>query len=1461
MTRFRVLLVSLALLALAQSAQAQIQSEFYVPVPENEAREVLDDVNSSAVDPVQTYLSITIPSSCVVYYDHWEDGYEVALDAPVQGSTRIWGNGNDPDGVPPGFGSDPNPIGAGTVLVLSNAVSTGMASGDEDPNAPGADATLQGTIDYDGRDRVGLTCASAMTRAAWAAGSGTLNAGAVEVWATSDLGTDYELPIGQNTPNSSPDFEIANISILAIQDNTDVDIDHDADGVVDISVTLNQGETYYVDSSSRAVNIGATISATGKVQVHLMTGDQGSTYAARWYTILPVSSWDSCYTTPTNSQSGADPTRVFLYNPNGSAIDVNTVDGTGAVSTLSVAAGESADFDMPSASVGVEICSDDGSPFYAGASVDHGTRTHDWGHALVPVELQTNQLLVPWADGCDPTISCTENGSPVWVTPVCDTYIYADFDQDGTPDEIDLNGDGDTNDTVDGLSEAASDNGLFVSRLDRILLHDPTDGSQTGAFIYSLDAAGNTGNMGCDLAGVWGQNGAVASGGSPAIDVGTLVVPFGADVVIEKATNGEDADTEPQAVLIPAGDSVTWTYEVTNTGDTSLGSVTVTDDQLLPNDISCDGSVVGDGADGNGDNVIGLLYPGETAICTASGVAAGGRYTNLATVVGTPMGSTGLPVLLDVTDDDPSNYYGYTGSIEIVKELIPATDPGLFDLQLGGVTGAADVGDGGATGALPVDPGTYAVGELGGTGTSLAHYGSEILCVETVGRCAGDSSVACLDDSFCDTTCDLTDYIVASCTSCTSLDVDVPAAQSEIVCAVTNTSFCDGVVCDDGLFCNGAEICEPTTGACVSGTPVDCDDGVACTNDACDESADQCVSAPDDSVCGDGAYCNGVETCDPTGGCQAGTPVDCADGVACTSDVCDEALDQCVQTSDDAACSDGAYCNGVETCDPINDCQPGTPVACGDGVSCTDDTCDEASDQCVNTPNDSACSDGAFCNGTETCDPTTGCQPGTAPNCDDGVSCTDDTCDEGSDQCVSSPDDSVCSDGAFCNGTEICDATSDCQAGTAPDCDDGVSCTNDSCDEGIDQCVSTPDDAVCDDGAYCNGVEMCDATNDCQAGAAVDCGDAVSCTVDTCDEASDQCVNAPDDSVCNDGAFCNGAETCDPTNDCQVAPPPNCDDGVACTVDSCDEGADVCANAPDDVVCDDGAICTLDVCDPTLGCQNPVDAAACGNECDVNVAKGADPIVVAGSGDVTFTFSVTNVTVPGRDLTLTSLSDDVYGDLQGLGDCPTLPVTLMSGETLTCSTVQTVFGPTGEFHVNTVTAEGLDSVSALACSETAQAAVDIVAGEIEPACRHACHVRIKFRQTLGTSTKPDFFRMNGSLDLPSDFDGTQHDFTLTISNANGVVHTETIPAGQMQAVGSKFAFKDKAAKNLGGVSLLRVWPYRVLGNWRFKVQSFGDFSLATDPDMTITVQIGPYTFTHSDTWDELKKGWQLRFNL
>src|SRR5262245_35588119 len=50
-----------------------------------------------------------------------------------------------------------------------------------------------------------------------------------------------------------------------------------------------------------------------------------------------------------------------------------------------------------------------------------------------------------------------------------------------------------------------------------------------------------------------------------------------------------------------------------------------------------------------------------------------------------------------------------------------------------------------------------------------------------------------------------------------------------------------GARCDDGVFCNGKELCEPGGSGCLPGKAELCDDADECTLDRCDQQQDRCV--------------------------------------------------------------------------------------------------------------------------------------------------------------------------------------------------------------------------------------------------------------------------------------------------------------------------------------------------------------------------------------------------------------------------------------------------------------------------------------------------------------------------------------------------------------------------------------------------------------------------------------------
>src|SRR5207249_485453 len=95
--------------------------------------------------------------------------------------------------------------------------------------------------------------------------------------------------------------------------------------------------------------------------------------------------------------------------------------------------------------------------------------------------------------------------------------------------------------------------------------------------------------------------------------------------------------------------------------------------------------------------------------------------------------------------------------------------------------------------------------------------------------------------------------------------------------------------------------------------------------------------------CDDGLACNGVESCDVTNGCQAGTPVDCSNlDDQCRHGACVEPDGHC----EAMAVTDGTPCNASgATCSTPDACQGGFCRAGGGGDTDGDGLCD-ADDDC-----------------------------------------------------------------------------------------------------------------------------------------------------------------------------------------------------------------------------------------------------------------------------------------------------------------------------------------------------------------------------------------------------------------------------------------------------------------------------------------------------------------------------------
>ncbi|MBN1514154.1 MAG: S8 family serine peptidase [Phycisphaerae bacterium] len=324
--------------------------------------------------------------------------------------------------------------------------------------------------------------------------------------------------------------------------------------------------------------------------------------------------------------------------------------------------------------------------------------------------------------------------------------------------------------------------------------------------------------------------------------------------------------------------------------------------------------------------------------------------------------------------------------------------------------------------------------------------------------------------------------------------------------------------CDDGLFCNGAETCVGEV--CQPGTD-------PCPGQLCREADDTCVDCLVDGDCDDGQFCNGAETCDPNGSCQPGSD-------PCPGQLCRESDDTCVECLADADCSDTN--------------------------TCTTDTC--ADGTCVHTPvmDGTSCDDGNACNVGETCQAGV-CGGGAAPDCSAfNEQCREASCDpagmEGNcEVLVPFHEGLPCDDGQTCNIGETCQAGA-CTGGGAPDCSsfDGQ-CRAASCDpagtEGnCDIFTPVNEGLPCDDLQFCTIDEVCLA-GEC-TGSENTCDDDVECTVDSCDEQADACVNVPDDEFCANDLFCDGVETCDADLGCLPGEYP-CDAG-----EWCEETGDTC---------------------------------------------------------------------------------------------------------------------------------------------------------------------------------------------------------------------------------------------------------------------------------------------------------------
>ena len=238
--------------------------------------------------------------------------------------------------------------------------------------------------------------------------------------------------------------------------------------------------------------------------------------------------------------------------------------------------------------------------------------------------------------------------------PVVFTYVYF-FDQYGTPA-----GQAVTDGLGNFVSESGFPDGTYYAATNRSAL--PTDDP-----LAALDALAGVSDLGLQDQAWTGFPCEDICAPSSVSNVGSPIVIDGADetginfilslapgISIENLTNGIDTDTPNggDAPVMAPEDPVTWTYQLTNTGDDDLQNIVVTDDQGVTvscpqNTLSAGASIECSASASAGDLTI---NPFTGVLGNCGGVPGSRMYQN----VGSVTAETADEVQVD--DSDASHY-------------------------------------------------------------------------------------------------------------------------------------------------------------------------------------------------------------------------------------------------------------------------------------------------------------------------------------------------------------------------------------------------------------------------------------------------------------------------------------------------------------------------------------------------------------------------------------------------------------------------------------------------------------------------------------------------------------------------------------------------------------------------------------------------------------------------------------
>ena len=182
---------------------------------------------------------------------------------------------------------------------------------------------------------------------------------------------------------------------------------------------------------------------------------------------------------------------------------------------------------------------------------------------------------------------------------------------------------------------------------ERLLTDITVSDSDLGPIACPTDALGAGESMTCEATGTAGGGRTRTSAPPPARRRGEPVSDWTPPRTMERRPASRSEDHQRRdGLTIPVGSPVTWTYEVTNTGNATLTGVTVTDDQGVT--VTCPSTV---------------LEAHGTMTCEATGTAVEVRTRTSAPPPARRRGAA-------VVASDASSYYGSAPGLALTKAPI-----------------------------------------------------------------------------------------------------------------------------------------------------------------------------------------------------------------------------------------------------------------------------------------------------------------------------------------------------------------------------------------------------------------------------------------------------------------------------------------------------------------------------------------------------------------------------------------------------------------------------------------------------------------------------------------------------------------------------------------------------------------------------------------------------------------------